>query len=337
MSDTLEAPRRSGEDAQLVPVHPRPGLRAQGARFALVIVLVGMYVVFAALRPEQFLNLDNLRIIASSQAVPLLLAVAVTFPLRAGDFDLSIGSCMVLAASVVAVLTTGGTPVPLALLAALAAGLVVGLVNAGLVVGVGLAPFIVTLGTLIAVEGVALTITGAQFIAGLPQDFRAIFTTRVLGLPLSVWSGFAVAAVAWTVQTTRPFGRHLLFTGWDRSAAQRTGVKVRRVRVVAFVTSSVLAAFAGIVFAASLGAVDPVAGISFVLTPYAAAFLGTTTIAIGRFNVIGTLVGLFFLAIGVSGLQLLGASYWIASIFDGVALIGAITFARIVHGSAMEV
>jgi ribose transport system permease protein len=295
-----------------------------------------MYAVFAVLRPEQFANFDNIRIIATSQAVVLILAVAVTFPLRAGDFDLSIGSTMILAASLVAVLTRDGMPWPLAIAVALLAGLAVGAFNAFAVVVVGLAPFIITLGSLMVVEGLALAVTNAEFIAGLPVDLRTPFTNRVMGLPLAVWYGWLLAGVAWFVQSRQTFGRHLLFTGWDRSAARRNGIRVGSVRAAAFIVSSTLSAFAGVVFAATLGAVDPVAGISFVLTPYAAAFLGTTTIALGRFNVIGTLVGIYFLGIGVSGLQLLGASFWVSSVFDGVALIVAVTFARLVQGRKDE-
>ena len=322
------APARGNQQAEPAGARLRSGL----ARYALLLVVAVMFLGFSAARPEQFFSLENIRIILTSQAVTLILAVAVTFPLRAGDFDLSIGSTMILAASIVAVLTKAGVNPVVAIVLAVLAGAVVGGLNASLVVGLGLQPFIVTLGSLITVEGIALSITNAEFIAGLPEGLRAPFTTRLAGLPLSVWYGFAIALVAWFVQSRRAFGRHLLFTGWDRSAARRTGVRVGRVRTLAFLTSATLAAFSGVTFAASLGAVDPVAGISFVLTPYAAAFLGTTTIALGRFNVPGTLVGLYLLAIGVSGLQLLGASFWIGNVFDGLALVAAIVFARLVAG-----
>lgn len=322
----------STEEAPVATRHRPPARRGRLARYALLIVVVGMYVAFSIALPAQFASLDNVRIIASSQAIIFILAIAVTFPLRAGDFDLSIGSTMILAAAIIAVATKAGVPVAIAIALALLAGVLVGAFNALAVVGLGLAPFIVTLGSLITVEGIGLAITNAQFISGLPSGLRLPFTTRVLGLPLAVWYGVVIALVAWFVQERRVFGRYLLFTGWDSNAARRVGVRVGRVRTIAFLLSGTLSAFAGVTFAASLGAVDPVAGISFVLTPYAAAFLGTTAITLGRFNVAGTIIGLYLLGVSVSGLQLLGASFWVSNIFDGMALIGAITFAKLVHG-----
>lgn len=310
----------------------RGAVREELPRYALLIFVVLMYVGFSLARPDHFGTWQNVRIILSAQAITLVLAVAVTFPLSAGDFDLSIGSTMVLAASISAVTTKAGVPIVAAVALALLGGLAVGVANSMAIVGLQLSPFIVTLGSLITVEGLALALTGGEFISGLPRGLQVPFTTRVLGLPLAVWYGVAITVVAYLVQSRFRFGRHLLFVGWDRTAADVNGVRTGRVRTSAFILSGLLSAFAGVMFAANLGAVDPVAGISFILTPYAAAFLGTTAFAIGRFNVAGTTTGLLLLGVGVSGLQLLGASFWVSNVFDGLALIGAVTFSRLLNG-----
>lgn len=306
-------------------------------RFSLLGVLVALYGIFWILRPEQFGTVTNLRIIAASHAVTLILAIAVIIPLRAGDFDLSIGASMALAASVAGVLMRDGTvSVPLAIVIALLASSAVGLLNAALVLGVGLPPFVTTLGTLIAVEGVALWLTDGQLIPSLPTSFVDAFSTRVWEFSLAVYFGWILAIVIWYVFEHTSFGRHLLFLGLNRSAAARTGIRSTRARLAAFLLCALLAGFAGLCFAALVGSVDPQATTSYLLPPYAAAFLGTAAVAIGRFNVMGTVIGLYVVAVGISGFQTLGASYWVANVFNGVALLTAVTVARLLHGASLE-
>ena len=119
---------------------------------------------------------------------------------------------------------------------------------------------------------------------------------------------------------------------FNRPAGPRAfiaGLRVSRLRCGSFVAASVIAAIAGVLLAGTLGAVDPSSSGSYLLAPFTAAFLGTTTIQLGRFNVIGTLVGLYLLAIGITGLQLLGANGWVSDVFNGAALIIAVAFARL--------
>jgi ribose transport system permease protein len=306
-------------------------------RYSLLGVLVALYGLFWALRPEQFGSWANVQIITATHAVTLLLALAVIIPLRGGDFDLSVGASMGLAAAVAGVLMRDGvTGVPAAIVLGLLAATAVGVVNGTLVLGVGLPPFVVTLGTLIGVEGVSLWVTGGQIIPSLPVEFTDALAQRLWGLPLAVYYGWALALVLWYVFDQTPFGRHLLFLGSNRSAAVRTGIRAGRIRFVAFVLCSLIAGFAGLVFAALVGSVDPVATSSYLLPPYAAAFLGTAAVAVGRFNVLGTVIAIYVLAVGISGFQTLGASYWVANVFNGVALLTAITVARVFHGKALE-
>lgn len=306
-------------------------------RFSLLGVLVALYAVFWILRPVQFGSVTNIRIIAASHAVTLILALAVIIPLRAGDFDLSIGASMGLAAGVAGVLMRDGTvSVPLAVVIALLASAMVGLFNAVLVLGVGLPPFVTTLGTLIGVEGISLLLTDGQLIPSLPPSFVDAFSQRVWEFPVAVYFGWGLAIAIWYVFEHTSFGRHLLFLGMNRSAAARTGVRSVRARAAAFVLCSLIAGFAGLCFAALIGSVDVQATTSYLLPPYAAAFLGTAAVAIGRFNVMGTVIGLYVVAVGISGFQMLGASYWVANVFNGAALLTAITVARLLHGESLE-
>jgi ribose transport system permease protein len=298
----------------------------------LLIILLGLVAAFSFALPATFPTMANARNILTSQAVILMIALAVTLPLRAGDFDLSVSAVMALAASLIAVLCVqNGWPLGAAVIVAIAAGILVGALNAFLVVGLALDGFVATLGTMTAILGFTTWITAGEVIASLPPLLSQVANLRIFSLPAIIIYGWVLVAILWYVYEHTPFGRYLLFTGGNREAARLTGVKVNRVRAAAFLLASTISAVAGVLFAGALGAVDPSISHAYLLPPYAAAFLGSTTIQIGRFNALGTVVGLYLLAIGVSGLQLLGAAGWVTDFFHGVALIVAVAFAKLIR------
>jgi ribose transport system permease protein len=139
-----------------------------------------------------------------------------------------------------------------------------------------------------------------------------------------------LAALLWYVFELTPLGRYLLFVGGNAEAAELAGVPVRLTRITAFVGAAILSSIAGVILAAKFGSVDPTIGGSFLLPPYAAAFLGTTVIQLGRFNVLGSIVGAYLLTVGITGLLLSGADPWVSDVFNGAALMAAVTFARLV-------
>lgn len=176
-------------------------------------VLVIAFVAFSVLLPETFPTLGNVKAMINSQAIILLLALALTLPLRSGDFDLSIAGTMTAAAAVVAQLTTTGTSIPVAIGAALALGVVVGLLNGFLVVKVGINSFIVTLGMMTALGGLGYAITGSSIVPNLPAGVLWLARTMIFGLPSVVWFGWALVLVFWYVYERTPLGRYLLFIG----------------------------------------------------------------------------------------------------------------------------
>lgn len=315
---------------------PTPSSASQFRNMAssqgLLVVLIGLIVAFSLALPGTFPTIANARNILTSQAVILMIALAVTLPLRSGDFDLSVSAVMAMAASIVAVLCVRHHwPLVYAVPVAILAGLLVGALNAALVVGLELDGFVATLGSMTAILGLTTWMTEGEVIAGLPPILSQVANFRVLGLPGIVIYGWVMVLVLWYVYEHTPFGRYLLFTGGNREAARLTGVKVARTRATAFVTASFISSVAGILFAGAIGAVDPSISHAYLLPPYAAAFLGSTTIQIGRFNALGTVVGLYLLAIGVSGLQLMGTAGWVTDFFHGVALILAVAFAKLIR------
>ena len=155
---------------------------------------------------------------------------------------------------------------------------------------------------------------------------------RLFGIPYAFYYALAAALVMWYIFDYTPLGRKLLFVGRGREVARLNGIAVNKGRVGALVMSGVLASGAGILYAGVLGSADPYSGLNFLLPAFAAAFLGATTIQPGRFNPWGTLVAVYFLATGITGLSMLGIPLWVTNVFNGGALIAAVTISQITRG-----
>jgi ribose transport system permease protein len=313
-------------------VHPQQGLaRAALYRYAVVITLLLFVVAFSLLLPRTFFTLGNFRTIVSSQAVLMILSLGLSLPLTSGEFDLSIGS-MLGCAAVLTAFFAGQMhfPLPAVILATILVGVLAGALNAFFVVRMGVNAFIGTLGVSTMLTGVTLAVSDGQILNTVPQPLVDFVQHQIFGLAVPVYVGFALAIALWQLYEHTPLGRHLFFVGEGREAARLVGLQVDRLRMGAFVASGAISAVAGIFTAGQLGAADPSVGPNFLLPAYAAAFLGATTIKPGRFNAWGTVVALYLLVTGVTGLELLGASSWVQEMFNGAALLVAVAFARFV-------
>jgi ribose transport system permease protein len=312
---------------------PRTRLKSLGSRLGLFWVLIALFVMFSVWLPSTFFTLGNVQTMVNSQSVILMLAIAATVPLRAGDFDFSIAAVMTASTATVVVVVSHGQSLTVAVLLALAVGLVVGIANTLLIVVIGVNSLITTLGLLTALGGYAYAITNSNVI-DLPRSAVEGFARdTVAGFPAATWYGWVLVLIAWYVYEKTPYGRYLVFIGGNREAARLAGVRVSAVRGSALLTSAMLSAFAGVVLAGQLGAIDPSIGSQYLLQPFAAALLGATTVTIGRPNALGTLIALYLLVIGVTGLELLGASSWANDVFNGLALVAAVTVAKLTAGS----
>lgn len=307
-------------------------------RLALPAAWAAVVVLFGALEPDRFLDATTFEGIFASQAVLAVLALALIVPLTSGDYDLSVASVLTLSAVMVAVLNVeGGWPVGWSVLAALAAGVAVGAANAAIVVLLRLDSFVVTLGTGTVVAGIALWISDSQTIGGVSEGLvEAVALRELLGVPLGFWYGVLLAAAVWYLLEYTPAGRRMLFAGRGRRVARMSGVRVGRVRAGSLVAAGALAAAAGVLAAGEQGGADPTSGVSLLLPAFAAAFLGATSIVPGRFNPWGALIAVYFLATGVTGLQILGAEGFVQELFYGGALIVAVALTRLAGGRGGE-
>jgi ribose transport system permease protein len=312
------------------------GARAGRARSTIyryaVVITLGIFIVgFSLLLPKTFFTLGNFRTIVSSQAVLMILALGLTLPLTTGEFDLSIGS-MLGCAAVLTAFFTGQLhwPLPVVLIVTILVGVLSGALNSLFVVRIGVNAFIGTLGVSTMLTGLTLAVSDGQILNTMPQPLVDFVQHQIFGLAVPVYVAFALAIALWRLYEHTPIGRHLFFVGEGREAARLAGLQVDRLRIGAFVASGAISAVAGIFTAGQLGAADPSVGPNFLLPAYAAAFLGATTIKPGRFNAWGTVVALYLLVTGVTGLELFGTSSWVQEMFNGAALLIAVTFARFV-------
>lgn len=302
-------------------------------RYGGVFLLIAMMAIFTVTLPGKFLTYDNLVGIVANQTTAGVMALALLLPLAAGVFDVSIGGAMTLAVVLVTWLfqvTAGDMPLPAAILITLLVGAVVGCVNGTLVVGARIDPFIATIGTSSVLLGLSQLVGGGTTISSdIPSSFTSIGRTLVAKLPLTLLYVAVLAVILWYLLEHTPFGRRIYATGANREAARLAGVRTNRVIFLTFVASAVLATIAGILYASRLGSGPPNVGASYLLPAFAAAFLGSTMIRPGRFNVPGLIVAMFVVAIGINGLQLYGIPFWVVDTYQGLVLIVAVVVARL--------
>jgi ribose transport system permease protein len=319
----------AGGGAALGPTH-RVLNSANLRRYGVLLFLVLMFAAFSAIDPQHFLTRTNLTSIIQSNSTIVLLALVVTFQVRAGTIDFSVSASMVLGASIVAVLTTEDHLAVLpAALVAVAATTAVGAVNGILVVLVGLDGFIATLGMSTVLTGIAYAVTNESVITGLPPSLLHLGQDSIWDIPSAAFVGWGLAVVLWLIFEFTPLGRILAFVGGNQVSAKLAGVRVPAVRIGVFVAGAGLAGLAGVFLASTLGNVDPTSASSYLLTPLSVAFLGAAAIQVGRFNVAGTVIAVYLLAVAETGIELLGVALWVTEVFSGGALIFAIAFARI--------
>lgn len=294
----------------------------------VVIFLILLMVAFSVTLPDKFPTVANFQTIFGSEAVPLMLALAVMLPLIAGEFDLSVAGTLGAMSVYTAYASAKGWPVPVVFSSAVLIGCVIGSINGFLVTKIGVSAFIATLGMGTLLGGGNLWMSGGYVLyAGIPVELTNVAGTVFLGLPLVVYYAVALALILWYLLELTPMGRYLRATGSGREAARLTGVRTERWLFLSFVIAAMIAAFAGFMETSRIGSAPPDVGPNFLLPAYAAAFLGATTIHPGRFNVWGTVVGVLVLAIGITGLNLAGAAVWVSPVFNGGALVVAVSVA----------
>jgi ribose transport system permease protein len=315
---------------------PVPALASSGSvrrRLAVgrvdnLIVYVGFFAIFVifsiTLSDRGFLTVENLSNIARQTAMVSVMAFGMTFVLSAGEIDLSIGAVVALSSMVVAVLLRETSPL-VAIPGALIVGIVVGIANGLLTTKLRIPAFLVTLGTMSIVVGMARLITDLEPVPITNEWYIFWFGSGSVGpIPvLMLWTA-ALLVVFHVLLRHTPFGRQVLATGGNRTAARFSGIRTDRIKTATFVLMGLMASVAGMLFAGRLAGARYTLGEAELMTVIAATVIGGTSMFGGRGSVVGALVGSLLMGTLNNGLLLLGLSVSEQLIARGVIIILAV-------------
>lgn len=335
MSTEQQTPERPRAGDALAAVTGRAGRRGQQARelterFGLVAILIGVIIVFWALEPTTFGATRNFTTILQQQSVLACLALGLMIPIAVGEFDLSVGYVLGLAAVMCDALVeksdlSGGLAVFVTIVACTA----IGLFNGFLVTRYHVHSLIATLGVGFAVSGLTIGISGSQTLfSGVPGFISTISNSHVGGIVSAVWVDLGLAIALWLVLDHTPYGRRIYAVGGSERVARLAGVRTSMIKLSAFALAGFFASLAGLMQLGESGGANPSFGVNLLLPAFAAIFLGATAIRPGYFNVWGTIIAILLLAAGFSGLSLKGVPLWVEPLFDGAVLLVAVLFAR---------
>lgn len=305
-------------------------------RLGPVLGLAIVFALFAGFGPESFSSARNLETMARQTTIVGTAALGMTMVIILGGIDLSVGSIVALSTVVVAWLLQTGLPPWVAAAGGIGAGLLCGMVNGTLVTRLRVAPFIVTLGTLLVLRGLAKGFASEQkidapltwlneLLAALPPE------RRYLLLPYGVWVlVLAALAVAGVLHYTR-LGRHIFAVGSNELTARLCGVAVRRVQWLVYAACGALAGLAGLMQFSRLTVGDPTVAVGLELDVVAAVVIGGGSLSGGEGSILGSLVGALIMTVIRSGCAQMSLPNWVQEIVTGAIIVLAVALDRLRH------
>lgn len=281
-------------------------LRRLIVRYGLFVLLAVLVAVFSWLRPS-FASLGNITDMLRSASISAVMFLGLTWIIAAGEIDVSFMSVAALSTMIIAGLVSAGFGWPMAVLVALGAGVVVGLLNGLLVAGMGLPALVITIATGGLAGSIAAAIGKGTSIPMATTGFVGPIVDADVGIvPLIALIVAALYAVAWFLQDRTTFGHYIYAMEQNRRAVVEAGVRANRILLMLYVLSGTLSAVAGVLLAADLSSGQPYIGTSYFIDGLTAVLLGGMALKMGKPNMIGTLVGVMLLAVLLSGAALLG-------------------------------
>ena len=317
-----------------------PALRKNlGAAAGLVAVFVLFTALLGATRGVGFADLGNLETIFRQTTIVAVAALGMTVVIVSGGIDLSVGAIIALATVVIAAFLRAGAPPVLAALAGIVAGVGCGALNGLLVTRLKVVPFIVTLGTMLVVRGVAKGLAHDQkidapkswlneLLARLPQDGTL---REWMVFPPGVWMLFLFAFAVGALLLYTRLGRHVFAVGSNEQAARLCGVPVARVKVAVYVLGGFFAGIAGLMQFSRLTVGDPTGATGLELNIIAAVVIGGGSLAGGEGSVLGALIGALIMQVLQSGCSQMGWPNWVQEIVTGAIIVVAVALDRFRH------
>ena len=334
MSDNVTAARRP------LPAAPPRVVRLVGTLGPL-LGLFAVYALFAIIGPDTFTSLRNLETMARQTAIVSGVALGMTLLIVSGGIDLSVGSIVALASVIVALVLNAGMGPWVACLAAVAAGALCGVASGLIITRLRVTPFIVTLGMLLLVRGVAKGLANEQKVNAPVTWLGDLLATLPPGsrwqlLPVGVWFVIALALETSGILHYTRLGRHLQAIGSNEATARLCGVPVNLRKIQIYTLSSALAGASGVLQFSRLTVGDPTVATGLELDVIAAVVIGGGSLSGGEGSVIGTLVGALIMTVIRSGSSQMGLPNWIQEIVTGIIIVFAVALDRWRHRRLSE-
>jgi len=303
-------------------------LRGESIQRLLALGALVILLVFFSVVVPHFASTNNYIDILTATAVNGVLATGVTFVIITGGIDLSLGTAMTFTSVVMGLVSVSwGLPLPIGLLAAFAAGALVGLTNGFLIAKLKLPPFIATLGMLYVTLGMAQVISDVHpiYFETVQPSFQQFFMGKMIfGIPNIVWVMFGGATVAWILLNKTILGRYTFALGSNEEATRLSGVNTDRWKIIVYVVDGLFVGLAGIVIASRMASAQPGLGMGYELDAIAAAVIGGTSLSGGEGSIVGTIIGAFLISTLRIGLSVAGVPDQWKSAITGLVVIGAV-------------
>ena len=293
--------------------------------------LVGVYLLFVFIAPPSFATIGNLQTIARQSTIVGIAALGMTLVIICGGIDLSVGSTIALTTVVIAWLLdrTSAGPI-LAALGGVATGACVGLLIGGLITRLRIVPFIVTLGMMLLIRGVAKGLAAEQKIdAPLSWLNELLAAGRSWHWPPGVWIMLGLAACVAGMLKFTPLGRHIFAVGSNEQTARLCGVRVERVKVLVYGLGGAFAGLAGLMQFSRLTVGDPTVAIGRELDVIAAVVIGGGSLSGGEGSILGSLIGALIMTVIRSGCSQMGLPNWVQEIVTGIIIVLAVALDRL--------
>jgi ribose transport system permease protein len=301
------------------------------SRYGTLTVLAALIVLFSLTAPDTFPTLSNTIAILNNATITAIIAGGLTIALVCGEYDLSVGYVGSFSGVVItSLIVKEHMPMAAAIVVTLAICGGIGFVNGLVVTRLGVSSFIATLGTGTVVIGFNYFVSsGVPISFGIPKDFLSLNLTKIGGVPLPVFIAAAILIILWVLLNRTVFGFSVQAIGQNAQAARLAGLRVVRARVLSLVASAVCAGAGGIMLASQLGSGQPTAADGYLLTAFAAAFLGSVALRDSEFHIVGTVVGVLTLGVALNGLAVLGVAAFWSYIVQGTLLVIAVALSTV--------
>lgn len=291
------------------------------ARYGIVLAFLALCLVLSFLSPY-FLGTKNLLNVLLQTSINLVIAIGMTFVITSGGIDLSVGSIVAVAGMVMADIVSRDLGLGLAVFLALLVGTLCGWLNGMLITRLRLPPFIVTLGTMSMLRGVALIYNDGKPLYGLPQKELKVISGDLASIPIPVIIALIAAILAHFVLRNTVIGEYTTAIGGNEETARLSGIDVRRYKVIIYSISGLMCGLAGVILTARLSAAEPIAGVMYELDAIAATVMGGTSLTGGEGTVFGTIIGALLMGVLRNGLNLLNIqSYYQQLVIGGVIVL----------------